>query len=545
MTKEEYRYRAMKLILFPRLATIWDIFLITSKLSNNLEELLGSSNSVDTNKDNRLMQLSLRQMKSLFKRTSEGIIINSKDLSYWLENSYNILSTLIELNEAESAKAFFFDFISTFFFLLTVYAMKHIDNTSEMREFLNQFKFDENAIPTLLAILDDEKWNESLKTLGIIDLFRIITHFYAISIKTMLGRSDPRSNEKIFNLLDPFLRFSSEKELLDEIDTVIESAIAQKDYFPIRIILTSFTILLEGLSREILRENNSMALSKIKKYLEKIIRLDFLNTLQMTHRDLGILSLNTAIRILYDITRDNIEKAEKELREFGSILLKEKIGLIGVTERLLLKLPPETFSLPPPFTPPPIEPRDRLSSSSLLMVVNEILDEIISSGMERKNMMKIALILSPNNFIRLLFRSLSDPLASLGLMFLVGVPAVFLFEAIIFTVTQNNKEIPERVTNAIINALDLLLKAKDSILRRIENKYFKNNPDYNQIASFYLYRDTFLISLLMSDKIRDKLIKNANGRKLINTLEKIYKHLEKIYGKTPVIKREDISELFA
>jgi len=543
--QEKQRYRAIKLLLFPRLTTIWDLFLMLSESSVNLKEILEEHYELKGNLDIKLIQLTLRQLKTLVKKTPEGVIIGSDDLTYWLKNSCLILDTLIEMNETESARAFVLEFISTLFFLITVYVMKKVNSGSETQKFLSQFKFDETAITKLIGVFSDKDLLKSFNKLGIMDLFDLLTRFYSISIKKMLEYSDIDKENKIFIILDPFFKFSDEEELLQLYDKVINLAINEKNYFLMKVIISSLIILIEGLSREILKTNRSTKISYLKKFLEKIIRANLSREIDITYRDFSILGVYACVKILYNIVNNEIDAALNELNKLGSTLLREKVNLIGVTERVTLKLPPETFSLPPPFTPPPIELRDRLSSSTLLMIVNEILDEVISSGMERKNILKSALILAPNNFKKFLFRSIVDPLSSLALMFLIGIPSVFLFETIIFISTQHDKGFSTRITNEIINTLDKLMKAKDSVIKRLEKKYFHSYPDYTQVASFYVYRDVFFISLLMTDKIREELIKSRYGKELMETLENIYKYLEKIYGRAPIVRREDISELFA
>lgn len=543
--KKRQIYRATKLLLFPRSTTIWDLFLMLSESSINLKEILKDPYNLGVNLRTKLIHLTLRHLKSLVKKSPERIIINSNDLSYWLRNSSLILNTLIKLEEKESARALAFNFISTLFFLITVYVMKNINSNSEMLEFLDGFKFDEDAIKTLISVFNNKDWEENLTKLNIIDIFNLLTSFYSISIKKILEHSNIDTKKKIFALIEPFLKFSDEKELLKLLDKVINLVISEKDSLLIRIIISSLTILIEGLSREILKTSDSTAVSYLKKFLEKIISFYSLKDLYLVYRDFNVLGLETCVKILYDIINNDIDSALKTLNKLGHILLQEKTNLIGITEHTILKLPPETFSLTPPLTPPPIELRDRLSSSALLMIINEILDEVISSSIERKNILKSALILAPNNFKKFLFKAIVDPISSLALMFLIGIPSVLLFETIIFITAQRDEKFSAKIISTIIDTLNVLLSAKKKILEHLEKKYFHDYPEYIELASFYVYRDIFFISLLMTDKTRQKLLRNKYGKKLIKILDDIYNYLEKIYGRAPIVKREDISELFA
>ncbi len=539
------QYRAIKLILFPRYSTIWDIFLLLKDLSTssrtpkNLDFLPKDPNI-------RLAGLALSHMDPIIIRTTDKSIVKEKNISDWLERSKLILETLIELKDYTSARAFVIEFISTYFFLVTLYVMQQIDKKS-LREMFGSIKFDDGAIVQLMNFIKSESWKNVLVKLDVYDAFDVLLRFYAFSIKEMIKKLNKDVIEDISKKLAPLLElFKNEEELFALYERTINKVISKRDGFLSKMLSSSIIILIEGYARCFLtNDRNVESLNRLKKFLIKSRELYEFSKSFSNYSDVGVLSFHTSIEILSGIIDNNIERAMGILRSLGLLLIKEKEEIIGVTERSMLKLPPEIFSLPPPLTPPPINMVDRLSPSNFLLLANEILEEITTSGLERKNILKTALLMNPNYFKQFLFRSVSDPVSSFALLFLMGSPSVFLFETIIFITTQLTDSSSDRLLCDIISSLDILLRVKKNIVQHLDARYKERYPYVTQLASFYLYRDSFLISLMMTNETRQKIVKTTSGKRLMKTLNEIYNYLEKIYGKTPLVKKEDISELFA
>lgn len=539
-----YTYRPIKLILFPRFTTLWDLFILINNTlkesSTGILELKKLSNDSKI----RLLQLALAHMYPLADRLPDKIIIREKNVEKWLQTTYLTLETLIHTNDFNTAKAYALEFMSTFFFLITSYVVQRVEKNKEATSIIGKIELEDKSLKHLISIFDSNDWKGILQSIEMHQLFMMVARFYSLSIREMLNSVDEDVKKDLLRQLSAFINLSSHiDEIIPAYKAFINDLTKNPDSLTIRAFLSSLIIFVEGLIRHFLRENNNEILSHMKSILGKIEEMK-LSEFLIDYSDISVSGLETIVGILNALMTNNINDAVDKLRTFGSMLFDEKKKLIGVTERLMLKLPPEVFSIPPPFVPPPIELRDRLSSSSLLMVVNEALEEVVSSSLERKNLLKTLLIMKPKLFKRFLFLSITDPLASFALMFLIGLPSVFLFETIIAISTQSKNKHTSKLEE-IIEILVLLLRTEKEITRYMERKYDQKRSFYGPLVAFYLYRDVFFISLIMTDKIKRELGKLKMGRILISEIEEIYKYLERLYGGMLPIKREDISELFA
>ena len=539
MSKDKDIIASLKLLLFPRFTTIWDLFILSQKADIEIEEVTNNLTKLSKDIRKRLAQLTLSRIRPLLRRKNRRSYIYAEDIRFWLHSIYEIIIALRDLKRKDDARAIAFNFLSIYFFIITLYAIWRGAGPSNLVELMGKGEIERESINELLKVVQSERWRNLFSSINFSDAFNSLLIMYASSLKKMLEYSDKKIRETLYLELHPILNVV-EKD--DEIVNYYQRILEKKKLDPqfLRVFLSSIIMPLDALAKEFIIKHGEKSSDSLLKMV------DMLSTFKdnsLRFNDLGLESIQTSIRIVKALLSNDLLKAIKELRSFGEKLMAEKKITIGVTERALLKIPPEIYSMPPPITPPPIELRDRLADASLLTTVNEVIEEVISSGLERKSLLRIPLIVKPAIFEKFLFHALSNPITSLALLFLIGVPIAFLLETSIILLDIDKGKIPNELITSLFKISYKLLLTTYNMTRYLEKKYGWKTTENRRLLSFYIYRDIFFTSTLLTHKIQEYLKTEKTGKKLLKVLQEVYRYLEGIHGKR-LEKKEDISDLF-
>jgi len=529
---------AIKLLLFPRFTTIWDILLLHLNADISIEDAIIHRRFDDSNLIKKLSKLALARVRPVVRRENNKTIINVDDIDFWLNSELEIIKTLRDLGKLDLARAVAFDFSSIYFLLLTFYALWKNGAPRNLIPLIEKGEFHQDALNKLLSVLDSKEWQKLFKSVNFYDAFTFLITIYSFSLKKILMQSKDKVKERLFSDLKNFLERSGDLITLEKYRDALD-----KDKYISKIYYSSIAMPIEALLRETIFRKKRELKVILKTLISILSSLRGISQKAEKYTDLQLKNLEVTAEVSENIILGNTKNAIEKINELGHIILKEKVYNIGISERLLLKFPPEIYSLPPPLVSPPIGIGDALSELSFFTILNEVIEETITSNMELKAILRAALITNPRTFEKFLIQVLVSPAASLAFLFTIGTPLAFLLETVIPLIEIEDANNSREIIREIIQIATHVLKNMNSITRFIITKYKWGASDLQRIITFYLYREIFFASNLITPKLREFLSKDPAGIEFLKTFEEISKFLEKIYRRR-VEKREDISDLF-
>jgi len=347
---------------------------------------------------------------------------------------------------------------------------------------------------------------------------------------------DIENKHDLSKTLSPILRMSRHyNEIIRQ-----HISVGEENHF-YSVFLSTIVMPLDAILRDYLVFNSKRDLEELMNILSFVHRIPAKTSF---FRDINMESIKVSLSIVENLLKNNVEKAIKILEKFSKILFAEKMKNIGLSERINLRIAPEIFSIPPPIFPPPISISDRLSDVSLFNIVNETLEELITSSLERKNIFRIPLIINPRDFQKFISRGVKDPMLSFGLSYLIGIPSAFLLETmlVILETEKTGEKDQIDLISDISNIINELLRETLSLAKNMCDSL--GDHSLRKIVSFYLLRDLFFASSFLTTKLKEKLQKSEKGKSLLHTIESVSKFLEIISGQK-LEKKEDIFDLFA
>lgn len=536
MTTSKVYTSIIKLLLFPRYTNIWDLHSIFTL--SFVKDPHGTSSRPHTSDKwiNMLAKLSISRLKPLAKRKDNKIAIQSHDIDKWLQDTFKILDILSKHNKNEDAQILAYNFLSTYFLLVTLYVYQSSNGIKETLQFVREIKFDKNVLESLMSLPKSNEWISLFRKINFYTVFILLLSSYAFSLSKILEFIDIENKHDLSKTLSPILRMSRHyNEIIRQ-----HISVGEENHF-YSVFLSTIVMPLDAILRDYLVFNSKRGLEELMNILSFVHRIPAKTSF---FRDINMESIKVSLSIVENLLKNNVEKAIEILEKFSKILFAEKMKNIGLSERINLRIAPEIFSIPPPIFPPPISISDRLSDVSLFNIVNETLEELITSSLERKNIFRIPLIINPREFQKFISRGVKDPMLSFGLSYLIGIPSAFLLETmlVILETEKTGEKDQIDLISDISSIINELLRETLSLAKNMCDSL--GDHSLRKIVSFYLLRDLFFASSFLTTKLKEKLQKLEKGKSLLHTIESVSKFLEIISGQK-LEKKEDISDLFA
>jgi len=470
--------------------------------------------------------------------------VKLSDIKIWLNATRELISILAS-EDKHAAKSLAYNFLSTYFLVFTL-CLTWMGYGPRLLHFVfGEGSVEEYVLDELISIITSDEWKKTFIVLGINNLVDTLLSVYAYSLQKIIKESEKIISERLMNKLFIILeRAPRLNEILDKIrkedEDILESSIS--------VIYSVFPMAIEGIVRNYISAKNVNEKNSLKKevigLLSNFCELNLAKSI--IKEDINKQSLYHTLLIVKSVLIGDVHKAVERTRKLGLFLMHEKMKSIGLNERLILRLPPETGSLPVSATSPPISISDRLSETNLLSFINEIIEEATNWNFEIKSIFKSLLLIDPRGFLRYLLRCLTNPLSSLTIQFLLGSPIALVLEALIpYAEIEDERR---HVSSELINIIDIatrILKSMLVVTQYLEKKFDWGKSEITRkIIGFYLYREIFLTSHFFTPAFQKFLSKSSRGQAFLRLINNISNYLEKLIGRK-IEKKEDISDLFA
>ncbi len=523
-------WSAIKLILFPKFSTVFDIYRLVKNCDKDPRELLKSRNIENLDLHKKLICLAISRFRPIIRRRGGIIIVREQDIRHWIDTSLSIIETLIGLDENEFAKAMTRNFISTYFYLLTVYALWR-DASPATRKFLMIGKFEDKALEALLEVISEARMKKVLEKLDMEDEFGFSLATYAYSLSVAFSFSGRK--EKLEEKLGGILSFR------EDIDAIIEKL---KDYEgknmeSIRQIISDVVYLVGNMVKisvdnKDLRNSIARSFGRISEFIS---RHDYLNKDIVWNVTKFVVS---AMRYLLD---GQIENFFEAFRECGKLILMEKISSVKISERLIFRVLPEIQAFIPTLVSVPINLSDTLTSISPNHLLNDLISEVLGCFLETKMALASMLIVDLDDLYKSMSGLISDPLASVPMIFVVGAPSAWLLETAI-TISGMDQQRQKITLEKTIKVLGMYIK----MLLDITKDLIHGPLDFSigrKIGASHLLREVTFLTLRLSEEVI-KIIKSIpGGKRFLNIIDEATKVIEEIYGRGRIVQEEKIEEL--
>ncbi len=522
-------WSSIKFILLPHYSNIYDLRSILEKTKINLDDI--SDKNIPQKRDpyEKLAVIALSLFRPIARGKFRSVKILKKDLENWFNATIDLLRIMIEIKKNKIAKSIIRRFLSKFFYLLTIYTVWSNPLPSN-RVLFGRGEFEKGALDFLLQIPTNKKFNDIINNLDLSKEIRFIFASYAITLQNALETTknpDPDLMKKLEPILSKAMNID---DILAELENIGKRS---KDHIR-NLIYDVIYIITAMIKQKLIKEKTKIeelkrVLSRIGAYIEST-KTEFEDIIWKC-----TLYINNCIEALFG---DSIHDAVNSLRELGAIIINEKSTNTKLSERLLLRIHPETFALLPALIPININLVDELTNVSLNYFLNDLINETLGTMVELRILLSSILILDKDTIYKFLMESIRDPLASVALHFILGSLSAWLLESSI-TLSGGGQDI-SLLSNAIYvlyQYLKNIYELSENILKSVDS------PLSKKIILSYLLREfTFLAMRLNEDAI--SLIKKApKGKELMNLIEKISQILEEIFGATKEKKIERMEEL--
>ncbi len=535
MSDTDVYWSSIKLLTFPRLTTVYDIARIIESLTVEPKSLVsGNYTSLPEKPTIRLPHLAVMCFRPIIRRKKRGFLARSDDIESWITRTVRIIETLLSLNEIKFARAISRQWINTYFYLLTMYALWNGLSPSQ-KEGIHRGEFEEKAFTILLNAMDDPLLLDIFERLGLRHEFEFSIGAYASALYSALSLASNESRNRLIRDLDKIL---TQREIFNKIMEMTEQKYVGS-FESAKFIVDNMTYALSNYIRGAIISEHEDHINNITTII-RILR-NIMSTYDARYKDLVWLITSQISESILNALNNNIDKAVSILEGTGRKILDEALGSMKFDERIVLRLMPEAQALLPAFVPLPINLSDVLSSVSINHTLNDIVNEILGVFLETKMLLASIMLLDEKKMLDFLLSAMQKPLASATLIFLLGSPSAWLLESALTAVgmmPKKGKKTLSRVVRVLTDYIDDILKTTkrliDTKLGFITGK---------RICASHLLRETSFLVLRLTNEAVKAIEDIPNGKAFLSIVDSAVRYAEEIYGHPKIKKEEFVEEL--
>lgn len=520
-------WSAIKFVLYPRYTTVYDLERLIKHSVVVPKKIISADFKYSDDPYRRLVQLTIARFRPLIKRKGDRVFVTKDDVGFWADNTFRLIETLIEIDAIDFARALARSFISVYFYLLTIYALWS-DSSIPSPPFMQKGKFEEGALEFLLEIVSSPRFRKILEELDIIDEFMFSLSAYAISLSVPLELSEKKKGLR--KKLREILVFSDSVEsVLDRIEEV-----ELKRPESLRYVASDILYFIGNIARTAIPEAKDAKNSLIKS-LDKLYRK--MSEQEYTYKDLTWETTKEMVSAVRYLLNSEIESSIKILEKVGEHILKEKLKGLKISERITLRVLPETQALLPFLVSVPINLADNITAISVNHLLNDLVNEILGSYLESKMVFSTILSLDSSEISAFIRKAMENPLSSVSLIQIFGAPSAWILETALMVAGIDEEKKKKIIPKAIEALLDYLGNVMDITKRLIEGPL--NFGVGRKIGCAHLLREVTFLSYRLTEEVSNIIKSMPSGKRFLNLIEEATELIDKIYKQRKVVREEE------
>jgi len=520
-------WSALKFILYPRHTTVFDLERLVRYCKAPPKKIISAEFKYSDDPYCRLTQLTIARFRPLIKRRGKKILVTKDDVSFWADNTFRLIETLMEINVVDFARALARSFMSVYFYMLTIYALWS-DASIPSPPFMHKGEFEEGALEFLLEIISSPRFRKILEDLDIIDEFMFSLSAYAISLSVPLELSEKKKGLR--KKLREILVFrDSVESVLDRVEEV-----ELKRPESLRYVASDILYLVGNIVRTAIPEAKDVKNSLIKS-LDKLYRK--MSEQEYTYRDLVWETTKEIVLAIRHLLNSDMESSIKILEKIGEHILKEKLKGLKISERITLRVLPETQALLPFLVSVPINLADNITAISVNHLLNDLVNEVLGSYLESKMVFSTILSMDSSEISDFIRKSMESPLSSVLLIQIFGAPSAWILETALMVAGIDEGKKRKIIPKALEVLLDYLGSIIDITKKLIEGPL--NFGVGRKIGCAHLLREVTFLSYRLTEEVSNVIKTMPQGKKFLNLVEEATELIDKIYKQRKITREEE------
>ncbi len=450
-----------------------------------------------------------------------------------------------ELNRIYEAKMFFYRGLVTLTYLISSYITWNLKLNDELKIFFGEGIFEEKAFKKLLSSILDGFWFDLAKEIEAENLIYLNTISYILSLEVILNKLDKDKREKAKEKLSFLLNLFNNMKISKVLENVLNSSI--NDNITKRLLPLILSSILEV---SLLIQDTLLLEKEDIKEIKKTAYSEFLNILTSQNNkencDEYINQIyHELITSIEALKKGNVSYAIIQMRKLGEKIIEWKLTRFNEFKLLPLQLPPEMPALAiPKIRGFEVNLTEYFNPARLLTLTNDILGDVTNWSREIRSILKFETMHEVEGFTDFFIKLLDDGFAYIPLQYIIGFPELFLVEmAITYIIDDKISDKQMQLARKLLQASIRILENKYKLIVNLLDSPLGKIIYLQQVIGYYSYRTVYFISQRVhSQKIREKLEKLPEGKKILNMLDEYAKINEKVFGKPEEVR--DVSDLF-
>ncbi len=535
---------ALKFLFYPTLTTAWDIH----RLLKNAKTELFEKDGVLVDEKSDLAELVVFFFKPIIKEDEEKRlkIIDEDSITRFLRITRLITLKLKELNKIYEAKMFFYRGLATLTYLISSYITWNLKLNDELKLFFGEGTFEEKAFKKLLSSILDGFWFDLAREIDAENLIYLNTISYILSLEVVLNKLGKEKREKAKEKLGFLLNLFNNMKISQVLENVLNSSI--NDNITKRLLPLILSSILEV---SLLIQDTLLLKNEDIEEIKKIAYNEFLNILINPNN--GKSNCEEYINQIYhdliasikSFKEGNESDAIMRMKKLGEQIVEWKLTRFNEFKLLPLQLPPEMPALAiPKIRGFEVNLTEYFNPTRLLTLTNDILGDVTNWSREIKSLLKFEVINDVEKFTNFFLKLLEESFSYVPLQYIIGFPELFLVEiAITYIIDDKISDRHTQLAKKLLQASIKILESKYDLIVELLDSHLGKIVYLQQIIGYYSYRTVYFMSQRVhSQKIREKLEKLPEGKKILEVLDAYASINERVFGKPEEIR--DVSDLF-
>lgn len=500
--KKENFFSALKFHFFPRLLTVWDLQRILDVSFLSIEEIMGGNfEELECGEgQERFINSALLKLRPIYEMEGGKKVLRKGRIKDWLISHREGIKALVESGRKTLAKSLTRNLAIYISFLLTTYISSQ-SLPSKFEKFFGEAKFAEDCFSPLEAFLEDEQWRQTLEAMDFAPHFNLIisAHLYNLS-----------KNIETNGLQESVKHILTYKDDLRENFEAVEAVEADKLSYHTVKTLEMAAVMSLHLEEEWGQKKASELFEKISDRLADRKGSSIID---------GVLS--KFFSAVSAITSGTKCKFAEKFQSIGRKLIKEKLSMMGMTEKLGLTIPPTLLATITQSPLPKIDIFGSLNPDEVPLLINKASKTLANWSSAVKSLL-FSLFGEYPATAKEVEDIMKDATASSAFLSLLGP----LFPYIIDTIMIAHKRgYEEEKVNELIEIVTRIFEEKLDILSNLKEK--GKDTNFSRILSFFAARDVFWAEFrLFSEEVGETIKNYAAGDALLAVLEELKEYTD-------------------